>query len=340
MVQEPTEENIEKVAVFPTGADDSGVEPPIEMAKMGKIVSRLFLAALIFFAGLGGGYLVWGRSPGSPVVIQSSGGTSNPVIDTTTLAKEVNPANGFSLPVKYGDIGPKVISAGAFDLNQFLLIFQQSGEPLSAKEVAILTKGSQEPVVITSQNAHFLLNFFWALGLVNQNPILDQGPIQQYSKGKIDQFASTGGWTLGKKPIKELISSAKILSLTAEQQARVEEVAKAVYRPCCDNPTDFPDCNHGMAMLGLLELMASQGASVNELFTAAKEVNAFWFPQQALEQAIYFKVAQNLDYSAVDARTVVSAKYSSASGFRQTHQWLANKGLLEDAPNSGNGCGV
>ena len=70
---------------------------------------------------------------------------------------------------------------------------------------------------------------------------------------------------------------------------KAEEVAAAVYRPCCDNPTLFPDCNHGMAMLGLLELMASKNASLDEMFTTAKSVNAFWFPQQALEIAVYIK---------------------------------------------------
>ena len=38
----------------------------------------------------------------------------------------------------------------------------------------------------------------------------------------------------------------------------VEEIAGNIYRPCCGNSTAFPDCNHGMAMLGLIELMVSQ----------------------------------------------------------------------------------
>jgi hypothetical protein len=48
------------------------------------------------------------------------------------------------------------------------------------------------------------------------------------------------------------------------QQKRLEEVTIGVFRPCCDNPHAFPDCNHGMAMLGLLELMA-RDASVDEM---------------------------------------------------------------------------
>ena len=51
-----------------------------------------------------------------------------------------------------------------------------------------------------------------------------------------------------------------------------ERAAPFVYRPCCDNATHFPDCNHGMAMLGLLELMAAQGASEEEMFAAARDV--------------------------------------------------------------------
>jgi hypothetical protein len=53
-------------------------------------------------------------------------------------------------------------------------------------------------VVFNQQTAYFLLNFFWAVGLSNKNPILDSGPIQEYSQGKIENFASTGGWSLAK----------------------------------------------------------------------------------------------------------------------------------------------
>lgn len=59
---------------------------------------------------------------------------------------------------------------------------------------------------------------------------------------------------------------------------KVEEVAAAVYRPCCNNHTPFPGCNHGMAMLGLLELMAPQRASADECSV----------PQQTLETTITF----------------------------------------------------
>jgi hypothetical protein len=117
-------------------------------------------------------------------------------------------------------------------------------------------------------------------------------------------------------------------------------VADAVYRPCCDNPTSFPDCNHGMAMLGLLELMASQNSSLDQMFEAAKYVNAFWFPQQTLELAIFFQATQNVKFSAVDARQLLSNRYSSGSGFQFVHQWLSDNNLLKQAPNSNGSCAV
>src|SRR3990172_11844652 len=144
----------------------------------------------------------------------------------------------------------------------------------------------------------------------------------QNSGGQIESFASTGGWTLATKPVTELYASMDLIPLTSEQQARVEEVAAAVYRPCCDNYTLFPDCNHGMAMLGLLELMASQGASVDEMFNAAKYVNAYWFPQQTLEIAIYLKANQKIEFADADAHVVVGKDYSSSSGTSIVHQAL------------------
>jgi hypothetical protein len=95
-----------------------------------------------------------------------------------------------------------------------------------------------------------------------------------------------------------------------------------------------------MAMLGLLELMAAQNASSDDMFETAKYVTAFWYPQQMLEVATVFKATQNVDFTEADARQVVSKQYSSGSGFQSVHQWLASNGLLQQAPNSGGSCGV
>jgi hypothetical protein len=95
-----------------------------------------------------------------------------------------------------------------------------------------------------------------------------------------------------------------------------------------------------MAMLGLLELMASQGASVAEMFEAAKYVNAFWFPQQSMELAILFKTAKNVEFTQVDASQVVGQQLFSGSGFQAVHQWLVQNGMLDQAPGGGGNCGV
>jgi hypothetical protein len=93
-------------------------------------------------------------------------------------------------------------------------------------------------------------------------------------------------------------------------------------------------------MLGLLELMASQGASVGAMFEAAKYVNAYWFPQQNLELALLYKTLNNVAFRQADARALVGPNYSSGSGFQSVHQWLAQNGKLEQAPQAGGSCGV
>ena len=154
----------------------------------------------------------------------------------------------------------------------------------------------------------------------------------------MESFASTGGWSLAKKPVTELYVSMDLIRLTAEQQKLVEEVAAGIYRPCCNNNTLFPDCNHGMAMLGVLQLMASKGATGDEMFEAAKYINAYWFPQQTLETAIYLQLNENVDFKDADAKLVVSEKFSSGSGASMVHEDLQAKGLLKQSPGQGGSC--
>lgn len=304
------------------------------------------LVVAAFLLGLLTSDIAWGRQPQvaavesqAPAVAASTGGAQKQTVDYATLLQEVNPPQGYELPVQYGDLGPRLIDGGVIDYDAFAAVFENGGDPLSAEQMATLKQGNDTQIVITPQNAHFLLNFFWALGLANKNTILTDGAMTQNSNGHVENYASTGGWNLGKKPVTELYASMDLISLTSEQQARVEEVAGAVYRPCCGNATIFPDCNHGMAMLGLLELMASRGASVDEMFRAAKYVNAYWFPQQALETAIFLKAKDNVDFAQADARTVTGEQFFSASGSGQLHAMLQSAGLLPSAPNNGGGCG-
>lgn len=314
------------------------INRPESPRKRGAIVIawKALFTLVVFVAGLGSGYLV-GRQSMDGISSTTASQSEN---HTSAMIHQINPSDGYTIPAIFGNVGPQMLAAGAIDLNQFTEIYKQAGKPLTDKQMTLLTKGSNAKIVMDQENAYFLLNFFWALGLTNQNRVLTEGPMMADGKEQVRNFASTGGWTIGTKSPTELYASTLILSLTDEQQARLVEVASSVYRPCCNNPTHFPDCNHGMAMLGLLELMASQNASVDEMFAAAKYVTAFWYPQQMLEVATVFKATQNVDFAQADARQVVSNTYSSGSGYKAVHQWLASNGLLEQAPSNGGGCGV
>lgn len=299
------------------------------------------LLLVILLVGLGGGYLIGSRAmhmeaDGSTGQANSPQGQP----DAMEMMKQVNPPEGYTIPAVLGDIGARLVAAGGIDLARFVELYKQQNSPLTDEQMNIMQKGTSNRIVLTQKNAYFWLNFFWALGLTNQNEILTSGQMVSGGMDKVGGFASTGGWSLGTKDSTKLYASTNLISLTAEQQARLAEVAAGIYRPCCDNPTDFPDCNHGMAMLGLLELMASQNATSQQMYEAAKYVNAFWYPQQMLEIATAFKIANKVDFAQADASEVVSRKYSSASGFQAVHQYLAQNGLLQQAPGSGGSCGV
>lgn len=323
----------------PESNSGSGDHQPSLSKGRSPVRKRNYLVLLLlasFVVGNASGYLINERRRAG----QQSSGQAHTESEMALMARHVNPPDGYRIEATFGEVGPKLLAAGAMDYEAFLRVYEQAGSPLTETQLAILTDGSRDQVVISRENAYFLLNFFWALGLTNQNPILTEGPMVTNSQGKVESYASTGGWSIAAKPIKELYASAEIVPLTSEQQERLEHVAENVYRPCCNNPTHFPDCNHGMAMLGLLQLMASQDASEDEMFEAAKYVNAFWYPSQSMEVATFFKATKDIDFTDADARQVVSRTFSSGSGFQVVHQWLESNGLLQQAPGGGGGCGV
>lgn len=307
---------------------------------------RLAIILLIFgLGGLAGFWLTRQQifalpSPGAAAQAQTQANPDSAAEPAVPAAATVVLPERYMFPVSPGNIGPQLLDAGAIDLDRFVQLYQNNGQPLTDEQMTLLTTGSDAPVEINRANAYFLLNFFWALGLTNKNSLLDAGPMVEYSDGNIEKFASTGGWTLATRPITELYSSTPIVQLTGPQQARLEEVARNVYRPCCNNHTAFPDCNHGMAMLGLLELMAAQDATEDQMFEAAKYANAFWFPQQSLEIALVFQHVKGQNFAQADSREFVGAGVASAAGYQAVHQWLADNNLLKQLPNSGNSCGV
>jgi hypothetical protein len=312
------------------------VKPSRLKAHQKGFLFKALILLVVFALGGGSGYLVGNLISQAELASRAVGNQD----DSMILMQQINPVDGFKIAAVFGDVGPQLVAVGAIDVPAFISLYQQQNKPLTNVQLDNLTMESANQVMINAENANFLLNFFWALGLTNQNDILTDGPMVSGGMDKIGGYASVGGWTIGAKSAIDLYASNEILNLTDKQQNRLLEVATGVYRPCCNNPTYFPDCNHGMAMLGLLELMASQDASTDEMFETAKYVTAFWYPQQMLEIATAFKTAKNVDFLQADARTVVGRQFASISGFQAVHQWLAQNGLLEQAPSSSGSCGV
>ena len=71
-----------------------------------------------------------------------------------------------------------------------------------------------------------------------------------------------------------------------------------------------------MAMLGLLEIMAAQGADEAEMYKVALQVNSYWFASTYLTIAKYFE-ERGVTWDEVEPKVVLGSAYSGASGYRQ-----------------------
>mgnify|MGYP001569422894 CR=1 FL=1 len=186
--------------------------------------------------------------------------------------------------------------------------------PLEAekKMLATLTaNGTIDPAKLPQVTE---LNLLWAFGLANKNQVLESGPIMDSKYGGPTNMASVGGWTVTTGSVMDHYNKHALATLTSDQHALVEKIAKGIYRPCCNNSTYFPDCNHGMAMLGLLEYLASQGATEDQMWNAAITANMSWFPDQYQTIAQYLKI-KGIDAKSVTPQMLLGAEYSSGSGF-------------------------
>ena len=255
--------------------------------------------------------------------------------------QKVIPEDGVVLPAKWGDLGAKMASVGVIDKIKLEELYAGRGG-LNDEEKNLLEGLDNGYLKITPENSGFVLNLLWALGLGNKNEILDNGPMTDKKYGGAGGFASTGGWTLADgDPARNgagamnHYSKHRFIVLTSEQQALVEKVSKGIYRPCCGNSVYFPDCNHGMAMLGLLELMASQGVSEEEMYKAALAVNSYWFPETYLTIAKYLK-SQGKDWRAVAPKEILGYNYSSGPGYQKLLEKIKNP----EIKGGGGGCGV
>lgn len=257
-----------------------------------------------------------------------------PALEEAIDENLIIPEEGVELPIIWGDLGTGMVKKGVIDGPLFESIYSQRGG-LDDEMKNILYGSGNGKIKMNSQNAGFLLNMFWALGLANKNQILEQGPMSDQKYGGAGNFASTGGWTLAKGDAMDHYSKYNFINLTAEQQQIVERVSQGIFRPCCGNSTYFPDCNHGMAMLGLLELMASQGVSEEEMYRIALKVNSYWFPDTYLTIAKYLQEKKSISFDKADPKEILGKEYSSGSGFQAILQQVA-----PPERKGGNSCGV
>ncbi|OGG71249.1 hypothetical protein A3F27_00080 [Candidatus Kaiserbacteria bacterium RIFCSPHIGHO2_12_FULL_53_13] len=251
------------------------------------------------------------------------------------LEESVMPASGVVLPVVWGDLGARLVESGAIDADKLRQMYESRGT--WNKEYEWLLVGRENgKLTITRENSGYLLNLLWAFGLANKSTILeDTSEMMNPGYGGAENFASTGGWTVAKGNAMEHYNMHALVELAPEQQVLVDRVSRNIYRPCCGNSTHFPDCNHGMAMLGFLELMASQGVGEEDMYKAALAVNSYWFPDTYLTIAEYMQ-NRGINWKKVSPQEMLGANYSSAAGFRNI---MSQVGATSNG-GSGSGCGV
>ena len=234
-----------------------------------------------------------------------------------------------SLILPWGNLGKELIRSGVIDAQKIESLYTARGG-LTPEEKNMLYE-NPKTITVTEDNSGFVLNLLWAAGLGNKNEILERGEMMDAKFAGAGNFASTGGWSLASGNSMDHYSKHPFISLTQEQQALVDMVSKNIYRPCCGNSTHFPDCNHGMAMLGLLEILAYKGTGEKELYAAALYVNSLWFPGEYANISNYF----TKEKISPDPKTMLGYNYSSGQGY----QMVLSK-VQPVPPQNNGGCGV
>ncbi len=262
------------------------------------------------------------QSAPSNIVGPSAAGTNT--LNFSSIAEQVYSARGVTLPVKWGSIPNQLVDSGALNLSFVEGSLISANQPLTNVELGMLNGTKNGNVTFNHSSALFTLYMLWAVGINNRNPIINNGPVMNYGGSPYD-LASTGSYgPLGKLSLGNL----SLIGLTASQQDLVDTIASNVYRPCCNNPAMFPDCNHGAAQLGLIELMVSQGKNETQIYNALKEFNSFYYPQQYFDIAVFFNYTQGMSWNSVPANEVMGYNFSSATGYSNVYEAINSSEVL------------
>ncbi len=273
-------------------------------------------------------------------------GVATPRIISYVERSRIRRAIGAVLPLRpipTGlDIGrpiARLVEAGVIDREKFMTAHAKRGAV--PEWVLQALDGKSVELAFSLETAPYNLNLLWPLGLATKAAFNEDSPI---NGGDLGKFASTGGWTLGRENSgASYFNAVETLNLTPDHSVMVRRLADNVFRPCCGNSAYFQDCNHGSAMLGLMELAAADGRDAAEILEMAKTANGFWYPQQYVEIALYFDVLEDMPWKSVPAERVLSAEFSSIGGLhKNVRAPLASQGMLTGQPRSlgGSGCAV
>jgi hypothetical protein len=277
-------------------------------------------------------------TPEPPEPFPLSGPTiSYPLYDQAVAS--VLPQRGFQSKIALKDSILRLVEYGVIDRAKFFDLYGLNG-PHPDEFANILSEPANQTILLRAANAAYHVNLLWPIGLATRMAANADSPLNGDS---LDNFASTGGWTLGREQNGgAYFNNLPIVRLTKAEEARVVRIAKATYRPCCNNSTFFQDCNHGSALLGLLQLGASQGLSVDRLYHEALAFNSFWFPDYYLRTALFFKVVKKMEWAEVDPRVVLGFDYSAGGPWQHNVAAVVDRmpGLIPPAPGGGAGCGV
>lgn len=253
------------------------------------------------------------------------------ILDLTSLPSQVLPEEGFTLPVSWGNYGPELIKLGVIDKDKFESVVQMTSE-----EKEIISNGANVPIKIDATNSQFVVDLLWALGLAQESIVYKEGPMGKEYKDTAGNFASTGGWNLAKGDAVNYLGKFNLINLSTDEQERVGEISKNVYRPCCGNNTWFPDCNHGMAALAAIELMVKENLSDEEIYKNVLKLNSFWFSENTLITATYF-ARQGITWDKINAKEILGEKFSSAKGASEVAKKVGPLPYYNE--NTGGSCG-
>jgi hypothetical protein len=234
--------------------------------------------------------------------------------DVETIALKVVPEAGFTTDVKWGNAVKNMVDTGVLDPEKLeLVLTERYGQEIKPEWRRVL-EGSDETLEINSDNSVFMMYVLWAFAKHNNVSLIHESVFAENFQGYDIGMGKAG------------YGDTVILELTAEQEELAKQIAQNSYRPCCGQSAANPDCSHGFAALGLIELMASQDFTEEEIYDAFIKFNSFWFPSTYIQNGLYFKIAEGKDWQDVDKKIVAGGQFSSVGGAQSVRSYLQELG--------------